>query len=58
MVGRVIRRLAERESTPDADEADLVSYLLFDGGFADQLIQLGRSDARVLKQDWIRFFKE
>jgi len=55
MVGKVIRRLAEREG---GDENDLVSYLLFDGGFADQLIQLGSADARRQKSEWVRFFAE
>jgi NTE family protein len=53
LVGRVIRRLAESEAP---DEADLVSYLMFDGGFADILIQLGRADARALRDQWIQFF--
>lgn len=55
LIGRVIRKLADREAE---EEADLVSYLLFDGGFADQLIQLGRADARAQKAEWLRFFDD
>ena len=47
--------LAEREG---GAENDLVSYLLFDGGFADQLIQMGYADARAQKAEWLRFFAE
>ncbi|MEM9693666.1 MAG: patatin-like phospholipase family protein [Myxococcota bacterium] len=43
VLGRVMRRLAEGESRR---EADLLTYLLFDGAFAEQLIELGRDDAR------------
>ncbi|HWV37931.1 MAG TPA: patatin-like phospholipase family protein [Vulgatibacter sp.] len=52
-VGGVIRRLAESEAR---DRADLVSYLLFDGGFADRLVDLGRRDARAMRDEWLRFF--
>jgi NTE family protein len=55
LVGRVIRQLAERESRY---EADLVSYLLFDGAFSSQLIEMGRTDARARRADWERFFTE
>ncbi|MHB8420441.1 MAG: patatin-like phospholipase family protein [Myxococcales bacterium] len=55
LAGRVIRQLADRESPY---EADLVSYLLFDGDFADQLIELGRADARARRLDWERFWAE
>jgi NTE family protein len=44
--GRVARRLIERLAAGEArHESDLLSYLLFDGGFASQLIDLGRHDA-------------
>jgi NTE family protein len=55
LVGNVIQRMAEREG---GSENDLVSYLLFDGGFADQLIQMGFADARAQKAEWLRFFSE
>src|SRR5690606_11882699 len=52
LVGGVIRRMAESES----NRADLASYLLFDGGFADRLIELGKQDARAHREEWLRFF--
>ena len=36
---------------PVARAADLASYLLFDGLFADELIELGRSDARARRDE-------
>jgi NTE family protein len=42
VVGGVLRRMGEWEGE---GEADLLSYLLFDGAFAAQLIDLGRRDA-------------
>jgi len=38
---------ALRALTDSLPEADMVSYLLFDGRFAGNLIQLGRNDARA-----------
>jgi NTE family protein len=50
---RAILRLVEREASR---EADMASYLLFDGGFADILIEQGRQDARALRPQWERFW--
>jgi NTE family protein len=44
--GIVARRLIQRLAAGEArHESDLLSYLLFDGDFAAQLIDLGRTDA-------------
>ncbi len=40
------------------NEADLGSYLLFDGEFAKMLIDLGRSDARAQRDHIIEFLEE
>lgn len=48
----LLARAADAKSTW---EADLASYLLFDGGWAETLIDLGRNDA-LAKRDEIRAF--
>jgi NTE family protein len=55
LVGRVLRRLAESEGPT---EADLLSYLLFDGEFASQLMDLGSEDARAQHDELCHFFHE
>jgi NTE family protein len=52
---RTIQALVEREGSR---EAALASYLLFDGGFARQLIELGRQDARARRDEWLRFWSD
>jgi len=37
-------------------EADLASYLLFDGPFCRQLIEMGRSDAHARRHELLEFF--
>jgi NTE family protein len=53
LTGRLIRRLAEPGTR---NESDLLSYLLFDGRFALDLIQLGREDARDRHEELCAFF--
>jgi len=38
------------------DEADLASYLLFDGQFCRRLIEMGRADAHARREHLMRFF--
>lgn len=47
------RRLAERDA---GDESDLLSYLLFDGGFSRQLLELGWEDARTRRHELAALF--
>jgi len=52
-VGRVLQCIAERG---EVRGGDLLSYLLFDGGFASELIALGRADARARHSELCEFF--
>ncbi len=38
-------------------EADLASYLLFDGGYSKKLIELGRADARAARERIVHFLE-
>ena len=52
LMGRLIRRMAESDVE---GESDLLSYLLFDGEFAQRLMELGRGDARAREGDLLAF---
>jgi NTE family protein len=39
-------------------EADLASYLLFDGPFCRRLIEMGRADAQARRHELVEFFRE
>ncbi len=49
----LIRKLAAGEA---AGEADMLSYLLFDGEFASELLDLGYEDARAQEDELLRVF--
>ena len=53
VVTRLVRTLARLERK---DEADLTSYLLFDGDFCESLINLAMDDARAAKDELLRLF--
>lgn len=50
------RRLLSLLDTGAGPDADLASYLLFDGAFARRLIDLGRSDAEARRDELLQFF--
>lgn len=52
----VVRRLLSLVDVGADNDADLASYLLFDGAFTQKLIALGRADAEARKQDIVDFF--
>ncbi|MCA9634093.1 MAG: patatin-like phospholipase family protein [Myxococcales bacterium] len=54
----VTKRLLKLLDVGVADDADLASYLLFDGGFARSLIDLGRADAYARRTELLDFFGE
>ena len=51
-----VSRLLYTVADEHENEADLLSYLLFDGEFAAQLIELGRCDARAQHKELCEFF--
>ncbi len=54
--GSSLRRVLALLDVGEASEADLASYLLFDGGFARCLIELGRADAEASRNEIEAFF--
>jgi NTE family protein len=53
MLGRSLLKLLDLGEGADSD---LVSYVLFDGEFARQLVKLGQDDARRREEELLRFF--
>ncbi len=53
----VTKRLLTLLDLGVGSEADLASYLLFDGAFCRQLIEMGRADARARRHELLEFFE-
>ena len=51
LLGRAMRRIGEADT-----EADLLSYVLFDGPFASMLVDIGWSDAKAQHDGLAAFF--
>jgi NTE family protein len=54
----LLRFAARNISTGRSAEADLLSYLLFDGDFVAPLAQLGLADARAREEELVEFFTD
>jgi NTE family protein len=52
---RLLRRLA---GASGASEADLLSYILFDGNYAAELVRMGYEDARARHEELANFLKD
>ncbi|MBM4363067.1 MAG: patatin-like phospholipase family protein [Deltaproteobacteria bacterium] len=55
LTGAALRRMG---GSGAASEADLLSYLLFDGEFASELIALGEADARAQREPLLQLFED
>jgi NTE family protein len=52
---RLLRRLA---SARESAEADLLSYILFDGHYATELVRIGYEDARSRHHELASFLRD
>ena len=52
------RRLLNALDMGVGEEADLASYLMFDGHFCRQLIEMGRADAHARRDEILAFFED
>jgi NTE family protein len=54
--GPIVGPLLKRAAGSGASEGDLLSYLLFDGEYAKDLVAMGMRDADAMRQKFIDFF--
>jgi NTE family protein len=55
---RLVRHLLDGLGTPDAQSADLMSYLLFDAAYTRTLVEIGRADADARIDELVAFVRE
>ena len=55
---RLVRYALEGLGTPDAQSADLMSYLLFDGAYTGALVEIGYKDADRRSSEIEAFLRE
>ncbi len=58
LASRLLRWAASGDEASQGGAADLASYLLFDRGYAEELIALGYADAEARRGDLEAFFRE
>ncbi len=56
LAARLLHRAAADREAADDGAADLASFLMFDGEYADALAELGHSDARAMRDALLGFF--
>ncbi len=56
--GRGLRLLRRLASARGANEADLLSYILFDGIYAGELVRIGYEDARSKHDELVAFLRD
>ncbi len=56
--GKGIRLLRKLASAPGGNEADLLSYILFDGVYAAELVRVGYEDARARHDELAHFLRD
>ncbi len=54
---RILRHVMDGLGTPDAQSADLMSYLLFDGSYTRTLIDIGYRDASAAIDELEHFLR-
>ncbi len=50
--------LSKLSASPSLANSDLISFILFDGRFAEELIELGKHDAHACREQLIDFLKD
>lgn len=55
---RMMAAICKNAATREYDDSDLLSYLLFDGGYTGQLLEMGYRDAEANHAPLIRFFQD